>query len=213
MKRMGLILIIVVMVAILLVVLPQVDPGAGSSVQLSEATLYDESGRVLGTVEPGDILPGSFIPAGDGGEASYAVVEISYEVWIYDSDQDPANAEITVDFYKRDTLAGAYVQPEEEIKIQNAIRQQITGQWTYSGTSRGSEGKDWVTSGTTAIKVTVDDLQSTFNLAPGQTGVFQAIVKAQSGSLTTLKRSGNTISFKLAENYDAQIVIEKVTVG
>jgi len=213
MKRMSLILIIGLMIAIVLFVLPQVDPGAGSSVQLSEATLYDENGVVLGKVEPGGLMPGSYVTAPDGGQASYAVVEISYEIWLYDSDQDPANAEITVDFYKRDTLAGAYVQPEEEIKIQNAIRQEIVGQWTYEGTSRRSDGKDWVTSGTTAIKVTVDDLEDTFKIRPGQTGVFQGIVRAQAGPLETVKRSGNTISFKLAEDYDAELVIEKVTVG
>jgi len=193
-------------------VLPKIQTEGSSHVKLGSAILYDDSGREIGRIKP-NFVAGSYITAPDGGQASYATVEVSYEIWLYDSDTDPSVADITIDLFKSSVLAGSYVDYQDETRIQNAIRQSIKGQWTYEGTSRKGEAKDWKTVGTTVIKVTTQDLQSVYGIQPGQTAVLQGMVRVNSGELSASQRSSNTISFKLAENPQAQLIIEKVTLG
>jgi len=193
--------------------LPRLPIEGLSRVKLGTAILYDDSGREVGRINP-SWISGSYIPADDGGKASYATVEVSYEIWLYDSDTDPSLADITIDLFKSGVLAGSYVDYEDETRIQNAIRQSIKGQWTYEGTSRkDSQSKDWKTSGTAVMKVTVDDLQNVYGIQPGQSAILQALVRVNAGELSASQRSSNTITFKLAEDPQAQLVIEKVTLG
>jgi len=193
-----------------------------NSVRLGTAIIYDESGREIGRVKP-SLLGGSFIASPDGGDTGdYATVEVTYQIWLYDQDVAPGDADIVIDFYKAGLVPGVTmpsndggdVTPESETRVQNAIRQVIKGTWSYQGTNYREGGKDWMTSGTTKIKVTAQDLVDVFGMKGGQTASFAAFVKVTAGSLTASARSSNTVSFKLAESkYSPELVIQRVTVG
>lgn len=186
---------------------------AASSVQLTAASLYDETGQKIGEIQPNNVpLAGSYITAPDGGEATYATVTVDYELWLLDVEpgSSPGSADIQIDLIKSGIVSGSYVDWDEQTKVQNAIRQNVVSQWTYEGTSRGADGDDYMTDGTVTMRIDSADLVDIFNMDPGQTGRFQAVVIATKGSLRAVKRSGNTLDFRLTDTGEETLVIERV---
>jgi len=200
----GTLLLVGLVVVLLFWLWPQIaSSAAGTKVSITEAKLYDASGKLLGSVKPTPI--GSWAIPDDGGEATTAIVQVSYEIWYYDSSSVPAAPTVDV-WLIQAKPTGAYIAPDET----PMYRRTAVGQWTYEGTSRKGAGKDYKFSGTAEFSLDAEEIADEYNLGDGQSITMQAAVDASAGNLKDSARSANTLTLKMAEAYNAALVIESV---
>jgi len=204
-KTFGIAGILIVSAIILLPYLSELTEG--TSVRLGDATLYDRQGQVVGTIKSDRVIPGSFVTPDDGG-AQTCVIPVEFEVWYYDAKEVPSNPTAKVHLIRAVTVA-SYLGPgesEENMKI-------VTGVWKYEGTSRKEAGNDYMWKSSATFSLDADSILCDYDLSPGDKISFAGYLEVASDGLSAKKRSSNTITLQIEEDYTGQLIIEKVTLS